>query len=146
MNDRPLVVTPADYPRAMRVVGEEITLLASGSGSTAYEIFMQHGPQGSGPPPHSHPWDEAFFVTEGEVEFGYGDQTQLARPGTLVHLPAGTMHWFRFGKDGGKMISVTSRVGASRMFADFDREIAPEKPDLAALVKIGERHGLTVGG
>jgi quercetin dioxygenase-like cupin family protein len=146
MKDRPLVLTPADYPRAMRIVGEEITLLASGSGSNAYEIFMQQGPQGSGPPPHSHPWDEAFFVTEGEVEFGYEDRTQIARPGTLVHLPAGTTHWFRFGKDGGKMISVTSCVAASRMFAEFDREIAPDHPDLGALVAIASRHGMTVEG
>jgi quercetin dioxygenase-like cupin family protein len=144
MNE-PVVVTPEDYPRAMRIVGEEITLLASGGGSEAYEIFFQQGPKGSGPPPHSHPWDEAFFVTDGEVEFGYGDHTKVARSGTLVHLPAGTMHWFRFGETGGKMISVTSRVGASRMFADLDREIAPEKPDLDALVKIASRHGMTVG-
>jgi len=145
MSDQPFVVTPADYPRAMRIVGEQITLLASGRGSNAYEIFMQQGPKGSGPPPHSHPWDEAFFVTDGEVEFGYGDRTQVARPGTLVHLPAGTTHWFRFGAAGGKMISVTSRVGASRMFAEFDREIAPDKPDLDALVRIAGRHGMTVG-
>jgi len=84
-------------------------------------------------------------VTDGEVEFGYGDRTQVARPGTLVHLPAGTTHWFRFGAAGGKMISVTSRVGASRMFAEFDREIAPDKPDLDALVRIAGRHGMTVG-
>ena len=146
MNDQPLVVTPGNYPRAMRIVGEEITLLASGGGKEAYEIFFQQGPQGSGPPPHSHPWDEAFYVTQGEVEFGYGDKTQLAHAGTLVHLPAGTTHWFRFGKEGGQMLSVTSRVGASRMFAEFDREIAPDKPDLDALVKIANRHGMTVGG
>jgi hypothetical protein len=68
----------------------------------------------------------------------------VALPGTLVHLPAGTTHWFRFGKGGGEMISMTSREGASRMFTDFDREISPEKPDLGKLAEIGGRHGLTV--
>ena len=27
-------------------------------------------PGGSGPPPHSHPWDEAFYVINGEIAFG----------------------------------------------------------------------------
>jgi hypothetical protein len=67
-----------------------------------------------------------------------------ATPGTLVHLPAGTTHWSRFRKGGGEMVSMTSREGASRMFADFDREIAPVNPDLAQLVEVGARHGLKV--
>jgi hypothetical protein len=32
----------------------------------------------------------------------------------LVHLPAGTTHSFRFGKGGGEMVSMTSRLGASQ--------------------------------
>ena len=31
-------------------------------------------PQDAGPPPHTHRWDEAYFVTEGDVEFRVGDQ------------------------------------------------------------------------
>jgi hypothetical protein len=30
---------------------------------------------------------------------------------------------------------------AAKMFADFDREIAPDKPDLGRLVQIAESHG-----
>ena len=72
-----------------------------------------------------------------------GSET-TALPGTLVHLPAGTTHWFRFGKGGGEMISMTSREGASRMFTEIDREISPDNPDLGKLVEIGQRHGLAV--
>jgi hypothetical protein len=64
--------------------------------------------------------------------------------GTLVHLPAGTTHWFRFGKGGGEMLSMTLRGGASRLFADLDREISPDKPDLGKLIEVGRRHGLAV--
>ena len=140
----PFVITPDRASRPLNVVGEKITVLASGAQTGGYEIFRQAGPEGSGPPPHNHPWDESFYVVKGEIAFGIGDSEMVALPGTLVHLPAGTTHWFRFGKGGGEMISMTSREGASRMFTDFDREISPEKPDLGKLVEIGGRHGLTV--
>ena len=61
-----------------------------------------------------------------------------------MHLPAGTVHWFRFGQDGGEMLSMTSRLGASKMFSDFAREIAPVNPDLGKLAEVGARHGLNV--
>ena len=102
------VVTPATRPAPLNVVGEQITVLASGSQTGGYEIFRQAGPKGSGPPLHSHTWDESFYVVRGNIAFGVGDKDMIAEPGTLVHLPAGTMHWFRYGKGGGEMISMTS--------------------------------------
>jgi len=140
----PFVVTPEDAPRPLKLVGESITVLASGAQTGSYEIFLQAGPEDSGPPPHSHPWDESFYVIKGEIAFGIDAKETTALPGTLVHLPAGTTHWFRFGKGGGEMLSLTSREGASRMFTDLDREISPDKPDFGKLVEIGQRHGLTV--
>ena len=140
----PIVVTPADTPRPLNIVGEQITVLAPGERTGSYEIFHQAGPEGSGPPPHNHPWDEAFYVLEGEIAFGFDDREMVAKPGTLVHLPAGVTHWFRFGKGGGVMVSMTSREGASHMFADFDREVSPTNPDLAALAAVGQRYGLAI--
>jgi quercetin dioxygenase-like cupin family protein len=134
------VVHPADYPRSLNVVGERITVLASGAATGGYELFLQEGPEGSGPPPHHHPWDESFYVTRGEVAFGLDGEEHVARAGTLVHLPAGTVHWFRFGKEGGQMVSVTSREAASAMFEHIDREISPASPDLPRLVAIAGEH------
>lgn len=144
MNPKPFVVAPKNYPQALNVVGERITVLACGAATEGYEIFLQEGPEASGPPPHSHPWDESFYVTRGEIEFGIGQEKLVAVAGTLVHLPAGTTHWFRFGKGGGQMVSMTARLAASKMFADMDREISPVNPDLEKLVGVGARHGLTV--
>lgn len=41
------------------------------------------------------------------------------------------------------MVSITSRLGASSMFTEIDREIAPDAPNVEKLVEIGLRHGLT---
>lgn len=70
-------------------------MLASKQATGGYEVFLQEGDEGTGPPPHEHAWDESFYVIEGEIEFGIGDDQMTARPGTLVHMPAGTVHWFR---------------------------------------------------
>ncbi len=144
MSPKPFVVMPKDYAQPLNIVGEHLTILASGSRTGGYEVFLQQGPEGSGPPPHSHPWDESFYVVKGEIDFGVGDEKMTATPGTLVHLPAGTTHWFRFAKGGGEMISMTSREGASHMFTDFAREIDPVKPDIGKLAEVGGRHGLKV--
>ncbi|KRB40571.1 MAG: cupin domain-containing protein [Pseudomonadota bacterium] len=139
-----IVVTPTSAPRPLNIVGEQLTVLASGAQTGSYEVFHQVGPEGSGPPPHNHPWDEAFYVIKGEIAFGVGDRELVAQAGTFVHLPAGTTHWFRFGAGGGEMVSMTSREGASHMFTDFDREISPAQPDLGKLIELGRPYGLEV--
>jgi quercetin dioxygenase-like cupin family protein len=144
MGAKPFTVAPKEYSPPLNIVGEQITVLASGETTGGYELFLQRGPEGSGPPPHSHPWDESFYVVKGPIDFGIGAETKTASAGTLVHLPAGTVHWFRFGKGGGEMISVTSRLGASKMFTDLAREVAPVNPDLEKLKEVGARHGLKV--
>src|SRR5215831_7331135 len=141
---KPIIIEKST-PKTLNVVGEQIVVLASGDQTGSYEVFNQAGPEGSGPPPHNHPWDEAFYVTRGEIQFGVGDREAVARPGTFVHVPAGTTHWFRFGAGGGEMLSLTSRAGAAKMFADFDREVAPDKPDFAKLAEVAGRHGAKIG-
>jgi quercetin dioxygenase-like cupin family protein len=141
----PLVVSANDAPSPLKVVGEEITVLASGEQTGSYEIFRQSGIEGSGPPPHSHPWDEAFYVIEGQVQFGVDDnQDLIAGPGTLVHVPGGATHWFRFAPGGGTMISMTSRGGASALFTQIDAEVSPTDPDLGALIGVANAHGVEV--
>ena len=39
------------------------------------------------------------------------------------------------------MTSAAPCEGASKVFADSDRDISPENPDLAKLIKPGARHG-----
>ena len=141
-------IEPAGYPRPLEVVGVRITVLASAKKTGAYEVLLQDGVEGSGPPPHHHPWDESFYVTRGEIAYklGAGDQEHrvLARAGTLVHTPAGTVHSFRFGEGGGQLINVGSRDALESMFEHIDREISPASPDLKRLVAVSAEHQSTI--
>ena len=69
----------------------------------------------------------------------------LAVPGTLVHLPAGTVHGFRYGAGGGEMLEITGQGSlASKMFTAIDEEIPPGPPDIREIVEVLKRNGVTV--
>ena len=43
MSSGPIVVTPDERPKALDLIGEDITVLASGTQTGSYEIFLQGG-------------------------------------------------------------------------------------------------------
>ena len=85
---KPYVVMPSDSrPDALDVLGTKVTVLEAASQNGGYGLTFQQGPEGSGPPPHSHDWDEAFYVLSGAINFQCGDKHYECHPGTLVHVP-----------------------------------------------------------
>ena len=44
MPAKPFVVTPKDYTPTLDIVGEHVTVLASGEATEGYEVFLQRGP------------------------------------------------------------------------------------------------------
>lgn len=80
MKNRPFVVTPKNYAKSLDAVGEKITVLALRRRRKATR-----------------------FSAEGRVR-------TRPTPGTLVHMPACTVHSFRFGAVGAQMRSVVGRA------------------------------------
>ena len=145
MENQPFVVAPETYDRALNVVGTKVTVLASNEATGGYGITFQQGDEGTGPPPHSHDWDEAFFVIRGSVKFSYGEKTITAGPGTLVHLPAGTIHGFQYGSGGGEMLEITGPGSmAAKMFTEGDQEVPPGPLDIPKIVEVLQRNGVTL--
>ena len=145
MKVEPFVVSPKTYEPALNVLGVSVTVLASNIQTQGYEITLQSGAEGAGPPPHRHLWDESFFVLSGSVEFSIDGKAGLCGPGTLVHLPAGTVHSYRFGAGGGELFEITGEGGnATRMFARVSREVPPGPPDVPALTSLLQQNGVTL--
>ena len=145
MKTQPLVVTPNDYDPPLNVLGTKVTVLASNAATHSYEITLQQGEEGTGPPLHSHNWDESFYVLKGQVEFSYADKTVMCMPGTLVHVPAGTIHGFRYGAGGGEMLELTGQGGgATQMFAAINKEIPSGPPDIPKVLEVLKQNGVTV--
>ncbi len=145
MSLEPRVTKPADRNAALDVVGTKITVLASGDDSNRQQITLQSGSEGTGPPPHSHGWDEYFFVTSGQIRFTVAGETTICPAGTLVQIPAGTVHSFAYGPGGGEMIEITGgQSQAIEMFTAMDREIPPGPPDAAQAIRVLGEHGVKV--
>ena len=148
MPNQAYMLTPNTYPKPLSVVGVDVTVLASADVTGGYEVTMQKGNAGSGPPLHSHPWDECFFVLSGEVEFSFVERTVQALPGTVFHLPAGTPHGFMIKENGTTMLEFTGQGSKStQMFTSVDSEVAPGAPtaaDVPKLIDILARYGAAV--
>jgi quercetin dioxygenase-like cupin family protein len=136
-----LIIEPGDRPEALTVVGTSVTVLADSRTTDGMGFTLQKGDEGTGPPPHCHPWDEAFFVLEGTIGFSVDGKSSLLGPGSLVYVPAGTTHAFSYGAGGGKMLEITGKgSNAAAFFRDFDREM-PGEPELAKVAEIFTRYG-----
>jgi quercetin dioxygenase-like cupin family protein len=145
MTSKPFIVKPVDRGPALNVIGTQVTILASEQDIRDQQITVQSGDEGTGPPPHSHDWDESFYVTRGLIEFTCGGETSLCAAGTLVHVPAGAVHAFSYGAGGGEMLEITGRrSNAGPMFAALNREIPPGPPDVARVIEVLGDHGVTV--
>ncbi len=139
-----LIQPAATAAHPLNVGGFQITVLASTEQTGGYELFRISGPEGTGPGPHHHAWDESFFVLSGEVHCGVGETETLATAGTLIHVPGETSHWFKFARGGGEFFSITSKGNAARMFTAFDKGVNWGNPDKAELIRLAASYGQTV--
>lgn len=136
--------------RAAPLAGRTLNVLADTARVTVaggqFEIFEFSGPRDSGPPPHAHPWDEAYLGLDGEVEVTIGDQVSTLRPGDVAHVPGGVLHSSRIASDSARFRVVTSGHRASLFFADMDANApaGPPTPEtLPAVIEVARRNGLS---
>lgn len=140
MTREPIIVQDRDRPSTLSVVGTNVTILTDAAKTGGMGFTVQSGDEGTGPPPHCHPWDEAFFVMDGSVRFTVGDTTAVVESGGLAYVPAGTTHAFQYGPGGGRMLEVTSKGSRSAaMFTDFHNEM-PGEPVLEKVSEIFARN------
>ena len=64
------VVLVGDEAEVVRYPTDEIWLRAAGHGDV--QVADYHSEDRTGPPAHSHPWDEVQIVVEGVAEFRIG--------------------------------------------------------------------------
>lgn len=139
-----IIANPADGAR-LRVVGDMVRVLATSQQTGgAYEIFELEGPEGSGPPPHAHPWSEAYMVLEGEADVLLDGAHSRATAGCFYHIPAGRTHAYRILSKSAKFVVITSPAGASSFFTELDAETAGSCEDMGKVMAVAMRHGFTV--
>ncbi|KPU58504.1 cupin domain protein [Pseudomonas fluorescens] len=135
------IIEAGNLPGPVNVVGETITVLAGGDLSKPFEMHIQKGIQGGGPPPHFHPWDEAFYVVEGQVEVTVEGKVTTVLAGGYVHIPSGSIHAYKNVSPTATMIGVVSDPRGGQFFTALDQLKVPE--DLPRILQIAESFGVT---
>ena len=126
---KPIMNIATENLPVQKVIGESIRTLADGSQTGSFEVFLQSGDEGIGPPPHSHPWDEAYFVLDGRLEVLCGTEAKVLPSGGFAFLPAGTVHCYKGVGGAARFVSITSKAGAARFFSELNSD-APEFPPI----------------
>jgi quercetin dioxygenase-like cupin family protein len=127
----------------LRVLGAGVRFLCEAArtegGFSLMEVVL---PKEQGPPPHDHPWDEAYYVLEGEVRFVIGDRTEIFRAGDFVYAPGGTVHSFKGASAApARVLVLDAPAAAEKFFKEVAREVA-SPADMPKVPEIGRRHGL----
>ncbi len=128
----------------LNVLGVAVRFLCRAEDTSgAWSLMENVIPRNSGPPPHQHPWAEAYFITAGEVEFQIGARRELVRAGDFVYAPGGTVHAFHgVSESPARMLIFDAPAHAESFFKDVHREVSQMPRDLPKLPEIGARHGL----
>lgn len=77
------------------MVGDTYTILLRAEDTAGrYTLIDMHVPQGGGPAPHRHDFEEMFHVLEGEIEATFRGEKSVVRAGETINVPANAPHSF----------------------------------------------------
>ena len=119
----------------------------SGGAATVFECAVAGGAQV--PPPHSHDaFDETVYGLEGVLTFTIDGRSREIGPGDSVCIQRGQVHQFvNAGSVDAKFLSVATPGVFGPDYFNEIRDVltaaAGGPPDVAALLDVMRRHGLT---
>lgn len=128
----------------LNVLGGQIRFLCEGhSTNGAWSVMMVTLPEKAGPPPHTHAWDEAYFITEGNVEFTLGARRFTATAGDFVYTPGGVAHGFQGASvQPASVLIFDAPAHAGAFFKRVDHEVKDLPRDLPKVLDIGRDAGI----
>jgi quercetin dioxygenase-like cupin family protein len=95
---RTLTVVNPDQPdmQFLSLAGDTYAMLIGGEQTHGrYCLIEMRVPDGGGPPPHRHDFEEMFTILEGEIQFNFRGDTTTVKAGTTVNIPANAPHFFK---------------------------------------------------
>jgi quercetin dioxygenase-like cupin family protein len=122
------------------VVGDTYTILVSGAQTAGrYCLIDMLVPDGSGPPPHRHDFEEMFTLLEGELEFTFRGNKTVVRAGETVNIPANAPHVFK-NKSGKTvhMLCMCTPAGQEEFFMQVGEPVAARTSPPPKLDKVAE--------
>jgi len=138
------VVVRSGEGEKLPVTGGEVRLLCEADQTDhAWSVAECVMPENSGPPPHHHPWDEAYYVVEGEFRFKVAEKEMLVKRGDFVYVPGGMVHAFQaVSKTPSRLLFFDTPAHSGDFFREVSREVREFPRDAHKMGEIGTRHGI----
>ena len=110
------------------MVGDTYTILLKGEDTAGrYTLIDMHVPQGGGPAPHRHDFEEMFTVLEGEIEATFRGESSTVRAGETVNVPANAPHSFTNASDQpARLLCMCSPSGQEEFFMKVGVPVATQ--------------------
>jgi quercetin dioxygenase-like cupin family protein len=144
MGKKQVLVARCEQGQMLRVMGAEVKFVCGGENTgRAWSLMECAAPRDTGPPPHRHDWDEAYYVLAGAFRFWIDGRDELVQAGDFIYVPAGTPHGFAGASDEvARLLIFDAPAHAEGFFRDAEREVRELPRDLAKVPEIGTRHGI----
>lgn len=140
----PATILKAGGRKPLNVLGMPLTMLCeAGETGGAWSLFEEDVPNGMGPPPHRHDWDEAYYILDGEVDFLIDGQAVRSSKGDFNYLPRGTVHGFKGASEtAARVLIFAAPAHGSEFFHELSQQIRHLPDDAAKIPGIGRKHGI----
>ena len=125
---RSLTVANPDDPGTtyISLVGNTYGMLVTGEQTNGrYCLIDMYIPDGGGPPPHRHDFEEMFTILEGEIEFTFRGEQHTVQAGSTINIPANAPHNFRNASGApARMLCVCTPAGQDEYFTRIGDVVA----------------------
>jgi quercetin dioxygenase-like cupin family protein len=108
------------------LVGDTYTITVSGDDTKGrFCVIDMHIPQGGGPPPHRHDFEETFIMLEGELEATFRGQKSIVRAGDTLNIPSNAPHMFHnASSEPVRLLCICSPAGQENFFKEIGVPVA----------------------
>jgi quercetin dioxygenase-like cupin family protein len=132
----------------LRFIGKEMWVkLAGGDQEGGFTVIEDVSPSKSGPPLHSHGFEEWFYILEGEFLFELNGEPVTASVGDFLHAPSNVPHVFQnIGNHQGRMLLIAKPGGVENYFAELSERMITDPTNIPALSALAASYGVTLLG
>ena len=116
--------------------------LAGNDTNGQYAVFEMIDAAHGEPPLHSHPWEETFYILEGELEITLGNRQHVVTAGAVAHIPANAVHTFKVLSAIARVLVIVSPAMAAEFYREVGERITSLPPDLTVLQEIFAKYDL----
>lgn len=154
--DEPLLLADREGTH-LHFLNHAATIKVAANGERSMSVVEFVGPQGFGPPLHTHrDEDELFIVLDGAMVFLSGETRVEAETGAYAYLPHGRPHTFQILSETARFVNVTSSnttvprfdemVAALGTPADAPTIPEPGYIDPTRVAEVCAAHGIDIVG